>query len=147
MRRAAFAAAPAPHNGAADADAGAATDMIDDAALRSRACGAAEPVLVDWGQTRRALPFFLPALSTRARRLVGLVDAADDAVELLLVHARVARAGVVAVEDLGRDLDLGVLGHHLRRDLGSTISMVMTMALYLHVAHADEVVALHRHRR
>ena len=51
------------------------------------------------------------------RRRVRYVLPADDAVEALLVHAGVARAGVVAVEDLGRDLDLGVLGHHLRRDL------------------------------
>ena len=51
------------------------------------------------------------------RRGVGHVLPADDAVEALLVHAGVARAGVVAVEDLGGDLDLGVLGHHLRRDL------------------------------
>ena len=51
------------------------------------------------------------------RRRVRHVLPADDPIQALLVHARVARAGVVAVEDLGRDLYLGVLGYHLRRDL------------------------------
>ena len=51
------------------------------------------------------------------RRRVRHVLPADDAVEALLVHAGVARAGVVAVKDLRRDLDLGIFRNHLRRDL------------------------------
>ena len=57
------------------------------------------------------------ASSDALRRRVRHVLPADDPIQALLVHAGVARAGVVAVEDLRRDLDLGVLGHHLRRDL------------------------------
>ena len=47
--------------------------------------------------------------SDALRRRVRHVLPAHDAVEALLVHAGVARAGVVAVEDLRRDLDLGGL--------------------------------------
>ena len=51
------------------------------------------------------------------RRGVGHILPADDPIQALLVHARVAPARVGAVEDLGRDLDLRVLRDELGRDL------------------------------
>ncbi len=51
---------------------------------------------------------------------------------------------VVAVEDFRRDLYLGVLGYHLRRNLDAVhdLDAALDDGVVLHVAHADEVVDL-----
>ena len=78
------------------------------------------------------------------RRRVRHVLPADDAVEALLVHAGITSTSVVAVEDLGGDLDLGIFRNHLRRDFYSVddLDAGLDDGVVLHVAHADEVVDL-----
>mmetsp|Transcript_3601 Transcript_3601/g.10927 ORF Transcript_3601/g.10927 Transcript_3601/m.10927 type:complete len:215 (-) Transcript_3601:2485-3129(-) len=81
-------------------------------------------------------------VSLRNGGVVGLVLAADDAFQGLLGDARVRLASVVPQKHLCRDFDLGVLGHHLWRDLDALVDADARLddGVVLHVRHGDEAV-------
>ena len=73
-----------------------------------------------------------------------LVIASLALLELLFIDALIGFAGIVAMEDLGRDLNLRIFGHKLLRNFNSVhdLDAGINDCIVLHVRHGNEVMDL-----